>query len=653
MIKVQVRSLDGQHVEDHVFDADEVTIGRVKGNEVVLPVQGVSKRHARLSVRDGRLHVVDLKSTNGTIVRGQKITTPVPVDNGETFRVGDYHLQAFWQAAARPAPRAATNDDGIRSMASATSTRVGPPRDLPSGPVIPMVGDTMAPAAGPRPSGPPPVPAPASAAPAGASAGAVDASASGTGTTSPRRSSATTPKINRDATIRRSRSSATADSLSSVTGTRPLSARPIGRTTIPVLRDARPDIGTPTESALAARVAVMPVILRAHAERLDASAWPVSDADRDAVRASVEQVVARDRACAQLDPAARDELVTVLVDDVVGLGPLEHWLDDDTIDAVTVLGTDDVWLDRAGRVTPASWGFGAPELLTAAVRRLAATAGLDNELGGTIALADGTVLHVTGSESPLGAPLLGASRPTAASWSLDNLRTRGMVGPTAARTLTCALRCGAGVLLYGTNPMARRAVADALASEYQDARVVVCSDAPPRTRAGHLPRGDGSLGHAMALGVDLLVATPLDGGGVAELMATSTPWSPAIAATAPAGSPQAAVCQLVATAAAAHGLPFESVRAWFAARFPILAQVTMVDGTPAITRVHDQAPDGVLRPVSVVRSSDATREHYRMGPAPGAMGWIEAAVADGSIRRADVPDLTASTGGWVPDRPGT
>src|SRR5450432_735297 len=56
-----------------VFNKPEVTIGRVQGNDIVLPKGNVSKRHARIVLKDGKFIIVDLKSTNGTYVNGRKI----------------------------------------------------------------------------------------------------------------------------------------------------------------------------------------------------------------------------------------------------------------------------------------------------------------------------------------------------------------------------------------------------------------------------------------------------------------------------------------------------------------------------------------------------------------------------------------------------
>jgi Ca-activated chloride channel family protein len=71
----------------------EVTIGRVTGNDVVLSSGNISKRHARLVVRDGKIIVVDLKTTNGTFVNGRRVVSPIVLQQGDRVQVGDFELE--------------------------------------------------------------------------------------------------------------------------------------------------------------------------------------------------------------------------------------------------------------------------------------------------------------------------------------------------------------------------------------------------------------------------------------------------------------------------------------------------------------------------------------------------------------------------------
>ncbi|RZO60022.1 MAG: FHA domain-containing protein, partial [Sandaracinaceae bacterium] len=89
------------------FDKNEVTIGRVQGNDIILPKGNVSKRHSRIVLKDNRFIVVDLKSTNGTYVNGRKITSPLVVKAGDKIYIGDFILtleEGAGAAAGAPPP---------------------------------------------------------------------------------------------------------------------------------------------------------------------------------------------------------------------------------------------------------------------------------------------------------------------------------------------------------------------------------------------------------------------------------------------------------------------------------------------------------------------------------------------------------------------
>src|SRR5271167_3514247 len=75
------------------FDKNEINVGRVQGNDLMLPKGNVSKHHARLLFRDGRFIVTDLKSTNGTYVNGRKISQATIVREGDKIYVGDFVLR--------------------------------------------------------------------------------------------------------------------------------------------------------------------------------------------------------------------------------------------------------------------------------------------------------------------------------------------------------------------------------------------------------------------------------------------------------------------------------------------------------------------------------------------------------------------------------
>src|SRR5204863_9276238 len=85
------------------FDKPEITIGRVQGNDIILPKGNVSKRHSRIVLKDGKFIIVDLKSTNGTYVNGRKITSPIVIKSSDKVYIGDFILAVDEQPGAEPA----------------------------------------------------------------------------------------------------------------------------------------------------------------------------------------------------------------------------------------------------------------------------------------------------------------------------------------------------------------------------------------------------------------------------------------------------------------------------------------------------------------------------------------------------------------------
>jgi DNA-binding winged helix-turn-helix (wHTH) protein len=72
---------DGEHI-----------VGRDPGLAIWLDSPKVSRRHARVVVHEGRATLEDLRSKNGTFVRGIRIEEPETLAHGDTIRVGEFRL---------------------------------------------------------------------------------------------------------------------------------------------------------------------------------------------------------------------------------------------------------------------------------------------------------------------------------------------------------------------------------------------------------------------------------------------------------------------------------------------------------------------------------------------------------------------------------
>ena len=89
MFAITIRERSGQVYTFH-FDKPEVLIGRVKGNDVILPKQNISKRHALVRVNGPRFVIEDFGSTNGTYVNGHRISGAVEIGADDKVYLGDF-----------------------------------------------------------------------------------------------------------------------------------------------------------------------------------------------------------------------------------------------------------------------------------------------------------------------------------------------------------------------------------------------------------------------------------------------------------------------------------------------------------------------------------------------------------------------------------
>ena len=74
--RIRLTEVDGPRIESGaIFTAtgERVTLGSADGCDVVLRDRTVSRWHAELTVRDGRVVITDLGSSNGTTVNGVRV----------------------------------------------------------------------------------------------------------------------------------------------------------------------------------------------------------------------------------------------------------------------------------------------------------------------------------------------------------------------------------------------------------------------------------------------------------------------------------------------------------------------------------------------------------------------------------------------------
>lgn len=86
MPKIQLITQDGTGLKFEL-NVDRATVGRASDNDIVVPDSSVSSRHGEIIVKGEEIELVDLGSTNGTYVGGERVERS-KIKPGGKFKFG-------------------------------------------------------------------------------------------------------------------------------------------------------------------------------------------------------------------------------------------------------------------------------------------------------------------------------------------------------------------------------------------------------------------------------------------------------------------------------------------------------------------------------------------------------------------------------------
>lgn len=101
---LQIWQANGRQAEQPILKPD-ISLGRTSDNDIVLNDPRVSARHLRLSFSaGGAITVMDLGSTNGSLLNGQPLPArvPCPLHPSDTLQISDFYLRVTLPEAASP-----------------------------------------------------------------------------------------------------------------------------------------------------------------------------------------------------------------------------------------------------------------------------------------------------------------------------------------------------------------------------------------------------------------------------------------------------------------------------------------------------------------------------------------------------------------------
>jgi pilus assembly protein CpaF len=198
---------------------------------------------------------------------------------------------------------------------------------------------------------------------------------------------------------------------------------------------------------------------------------------RDRVRGDVATQLEEEPGIARSD---RERLVRELTDDIIGHGPLERLLDDDSITEIMVNGPHEVWIERQGKLYRTDVAFTDESHLRRIIVKMVAQAGrrVDESVPMTDArLADGSRLNAVLPPLSLSGALLTIRKFPKRRLGAEDMARLGTLTPETVDFLDKCVRARLNVLISGGTGTGKTTLLNVLsASIPEEDRVVTIEE---------------------------------------------------------------------------------------------------------------------------------------------------------------------------------
>ncbi|MGQ9590409.1 MAG: protein kinase domain-containing protein [Planctomycetota bacterium] len=97
---------------------ERAVLGREEGVECRIQSRGVSRRHARIELREGAYYLEDLGSRNGTAVNGSAVRGEVKLEDGDRIQVGEEVLEFRLEGASEPPTRGSMATESLAASSA-------------------------------------------------------------------------------------------------------------------------------------------------------------------------------------------------------------------------------------------------------------------------------------------------------------------------------------------------------------------------------------------------------------------------------------------------------------------------------------------------------------------------------------------------------
>ena len=311
----------------------------------------------------------------------------------------------------------------------------------------------------------------------------------------------------------------------------------------------------------------------------------------------------------QLNFIEQRELVEILIADMLGLGPIEPLIEDETVTDIMVNGPKQVYVERRGKLELTDVRFRdddhvmnvATKIVTRIGRRIDESQPLVDAR-----LADGSRVNIITPPLAIDGPSISIRKFSKKTITLDVMAGQANISPQMATFLKIAARCRLNILISGgtgsgkttlLNALSRLidsaertvTIEDAAELQLQQPHVVRLETRPPNLEGtGEITMRD-LLRNALRMRPDRIILGEIRGAEALDVLQAMNTGHDGSMSTIHANSPREALTRLEnMVGMTGINLPSRAVRTQIAAAVHLIAQVNrMRDGIRRITHIME------------------------------------------------------------------
>jgi pilus assembly protein CpaF len=336
------------------------------------------------------------------------------------------------------------------------------------------------------------------------------------------------------------------------------------------------------------------------------AAETTGDLSERVLRAVTEQL-ALDRT-----PLTRDErrqLVREITDDILGYGPLEPLLRDDSVTEVMVNGYDRIYIERNGKIEQAGVSFVDDAHLLRIIDKIVSQVGRRVDEASPMVdarLPDGSRVNAIIPPLSLRGPTLTIRKFSRDPYTMDDLIEFGTLTPKSAHFLAACVQGKLNMLISGGTGTGKTTTLNALSAYVPgDERIVTIEDAAElqlqqehvitlESRPANI-EGQGEVKirelvrNALRMRPDRIIVGEVRGPETLDMLQAMNTGHEGSLTTIHANSPRDALARLeTLVLTAGVDLPLRAIREQVASAFDVLVQITrLVDGSRRISHVTE------------------------------------------------------------------